>query len=1500
MTSMQKIFLLYFNILSISCYLIGQTCCPEITKSSISAGPCVLVNGGNCNVCKDADVKMSIESGNNLPSGGQVSWYYSTTSGFNPALGQGTLIGNIAIPNTSCDNASSVKFNEIMVKPLSNDDDMTSPTTGEWIELIGPPGTDLGCYIISDGDWAITIPPGYSIPGDGLFVIGFTATAGSEVDLDVAGCGCTTGNINKVLTLDNAGEWLVMFDGFSTIDALQYGSPSLFNTFPFGDLIAAGKIPGADLIGCVQNYTPGFPSFTNFSPTTPAGQTYSRKPDFSGGWAVACATIGKCNSGGKIFPLDLNTNFSGSVCNQTIYLRGLVTPKPTGCSNLLTPQYSIFVSCPVTNITKKLCSFESILVNGNVYDINNPTGQEVIVGGSYIGCDSTVNVNLSFNPEVSSTISGDFTICQGQSVSIPVNFTGTAPYTFTYEINGFFGNVITTSANPYILKLTPNNSIIVTLSDVFDKNNCSGKVSGISNIEVDAPKASLSDIKLKACEGDTVLIPIVLNGYPDFKFTHFLNGKPQPEISTSKNVYFLPVVVNGNTIVGLKEMTDDQGCMAKITGQDTILVSTKIKIQNLVETCYPGNTYDVSFNLSGGDPKTWTIIGAGTLKDSVFTSNSMMGGTTYQFIIKDSTGCSIDTISNNIKCNCFNSAGKMDQTTLHACIDGNVQATYDATGQSLGANDIVLYILHENSGNSPGKIWAQNTSPIFGFVTGMTPEVTYYISAIVGKENPPGSIDLTDECLQTAIGTPVVFHDFPTVSTPLDSKICVGDCIDLNSTLFGNGPFDVNFKLTTNLGTQNLAANGTGSNITYNYCPPINNGQGFSTYTITQIKDKYCTNNMTDDVNIFVGTPTINNLKKDLCIGQTLIVNGNVYSETNPNGIETLPGGNYNGCDSTIVISLNFVQTVVENLNKNICPGTSIVINGTVFDANNTSGSFNFPGGSTAGCDSVLNVKIGFYSINTGQLTKTLCNGESITINGKVYDVNNPSGFENLAGQGWNGCDSIVQIQLTVLPPIFLLYKDTLCKGETLLVNGTTYDFSKPAGLEIFKNGSYTGCDSTVQIQLLFNSEVNATISGPASICASEPVEITFNFSEPGLYDVVYNDGLSGNKTLTGISDGYKLNLGMYASASTVSLVSVTPIDNNCNVILGPALKFTIGTLLADILTNNNYNGYDVSCQGAEDGSAIVLPTNGTAPYTYLWSNGQTNSSINQIAAGNYSVTVSDSKACSVVKTISLSEPKILKLNASSTGAGCDGNIGGQIVISELTGGVDNYTYTLNGSTPQTIASGQIIGNLSAGNYLLVITDANNCQTSELVTIAQGNANNLWVDAGPDLILEANKQWGLAVKTNFIPTQIAWNPPSGLDCASCLNPVVKVDTSTTYTLTLTDDKGCTTSDTININILDPDIIFIPNVFSPNGDGINDKLLIFASDQVKSIKMFEVFDRWGEKLYSALDMPLNDPEFGWDGKLKGQKANEGVYVYYVLVELNNGKQRLFKGDLTLLR
>ncbi len=1498
---MKKILLSALLLVGFIYNISAQSCCPEITKSSVNTGNCIVTNGGSCGMCKDATVSLSLDDGKNLPVGGQLSWYYGTSPTFNPAIGQGTLIGTVSIPSSDCDNASGVKFNEVMVKPANNDDDMSSPTTGEWIELIGPPGTDISCYIISDGDWAITIPPGYSIPSDGLFVIGFTATAGPEVDLDVAGCGCTTGNPNKVLTLDNNGEWLAMFDGTNTIDAFQYGSPSLLNTFPFGDLISGGTIPGAMLIGCVQNYSPGFPSFTNYSPTTPTGQTYSRKPDFSGAWAVSCPTIGKCNTNGNSFPLTLQASFSGLNCNQTIYLKALLTPTPGGCNTVISPTYSLFISCPESEFKKSLCAKETININGTIYDSSNPSGTEIIPGGSYLGCDSIIHVNLNFNPEVTATISGDFQICLGQSVSIPVSFTGTPPFTFTYKLNGLPLNTVTTSSNPYILKFNPPTSGEISLSDLIDKANCEGETFGTVNVDVDAPTATLSGKKYKVCEGDTVYIPVNLFGYPDFKLSYALNGKLQNEITTSQLLYNIPVVVNANTIITIKEMTDDQGCQAKISGQDTIIVTPKIKIKDLTETCYPGNTFDVTIILSGGDSATWKVIGPGTLKDSIFTSSSFTGGSTYKFIIKDTTGCSIDTISNTVKCNCLNAVGTMDQTTLNACVDGTVNAIYNTAGQNLGPGDILMYILHENPGNSPGKIWAQNATPDFGFVAGMTPGIVYYISAVIGKENPPGQIDLSDECLQTAKGTPVIFHDFPSVVLSPDTSVCVGNCVDLSSVISGNEPFDISYDITTNLGTNTFNSANQASNISYTYCPPTSNGQGTTTFTITTIKDKYCTATFTESIKISVGTPTTFNLSKDLCYGQTIIVNGNVYSETNPTGTELLPAANQFGCDSTVFVSLSFVNTVIENLNKTICEGSSITINGTIFDKNNPTGSFTFPGGSVSGCDSVLNVNLFFYPQSKGKLEQTLCAGESLIINGKIYDVANPSGFENLAGKALNGCDSLLEVNLIFLPPVFKLYRDTLCKGESVVVNGTNYDVNKPAGLEIFKNASAAGCDSTVQVQLVFVDELTATLTGPDTICTGQEPEITIHFSQPGSYDVVISDGKGQNFSFTGITDGFTLKPGILTTSTSIGFASVVALTGNCSVTLGQALDIYVGSLPADILAMSDYNGYNISCNGLADGSVQAITTGGTAPFSYLWSGGQTTNIITGVLAGTYTVTITDAGACSVEKSITLTEPQTLSAEFKANPVACNGTSGGSITIIQLSGGTGSYTYRLNGTNqPLPVKDGDVIPNLAEGTYLLSIEDKNGCSINDNIIIEPTSSAGLFVDAGADVTIEANKQWGLEVETNLVPFEINWNPARGLDCINCLNPVVKTDSTTTYTVVITDKNGCTATDSITVFILSPDIVYIPNVFSPDGDGINDRVTVYAGNRVKAIRIFEIFDRWGEKVFSRTDMPANEPEAGWDGKHRGQKVQEGVYVYYLLIELTDGKERLLKGDISLIR
>jgi len=1481
----------------------GQNCCPQITQSSISSGICVLSNGGTCGICKDAPVKLSIYNGKNLPEDGLISWYYSTTKGFNPANGQGTIIGSSSLPTSTCDNASSVKFNEVMVKPPTNDDNFTSGPKGEWIELIGPPGFDLSCYIITDGDWAITIPPGYAIGSDGLFVIGSSSVSGPEVDLDVGGCGCVyspPGFPNNVLTLDNTGEYLLLFDGSSFVDAFKWGTPSLFNSFPFGDLVSSGQIPTADVIGCVKTVPFSFPSFESNSSTTATNETYSRLPDFSGTWQIACPTIGKCNAGVTgIFPLNTDANFNGIQCNQTIYVKAYVTPGKSGCPATLSPEYTLFVSCPVKDLKQTLCSYESIQINGTNYDKNNPKGQEILTGQSYFGCDSTVNVDLKFYPEVTASIIGDQDLCLGQTANITISFTGGAPYTFTYNINGFFGNTITTNSNPYTLQIKPQGSITVDLEEVSDKNLCEGTVMGQAIISIDAPKASLLGIDSTLCAGDTILIPIDLSGYPDFKLSYTLNGKADSIIS-SNNIYYLKLVPTDTLIIALKEMTDDLGCKASLSGIDTLYVRPALEVLNLEEICNPGNTYDVKFILSGGDPSSWSVIGPGILTDSLFSSTGLTGGSSYQFIIKDGSKCNSDTISNTVLCNCQNGVGSMDKNTLHACIDGSVQGLYNNNGELLQSTDILIYILHENSANVPGFIWSSNTTADFSFVAGMIPGKTYYISAIVGKETSPGIIDFTDECIRVAPGTPVIFHDFPSLDLSGDQSICEGNCTDISLYVLGELPFDIKYVITDKLGNQSFNQNLNTASYIQQYCSPANGGSDNITLTVSAVKDLYCSLLLNESFIITVSAPAINNLTKDLCIGQTLIVNGNNYSETNPSGTETITGGSYAGCDSIVNVNLSFVNTVVENYTKSICPDGNIVINGTLFDKNNTSGSFSFPGGSSAGCDSVLNVNISFYTINTGFINQSLCKGEKLIVNGKTYDETNPTGTETLGETSWLGCDSIVNIQLSFLPIANFFYKDTLCKTDIVLINGKQYDFNKPAGLETLKNGSYHGCDSIIQVQLLFINDITASVSGPSSLCPGENAQIVFNFSSPGNYDVDFDDGTGTIVKLNNISDGYLYDLGSLNQNTSISLKNVINLEKNCPLILGPDFTINVDALSASVTILSDYNGFNISCNGASDGSVMATATSGTAPYTYVWSNGSNAAMLDNLGAGSISITITDAKACSYSNTLILSEPLPIQFNFTTDDAGCDGLNGGSLSIETVSGGVQIFSYIIDNGESTLLAGNEIINGINKGVHQFTITDANGCNTTQPFEIKQSISSNLLVDLGPDLFIEQGKQLGLNTSINFNQTQIIWSPVTGLNCSNCLNPVVKPDTSTTYTITVTDKNGCEATDQLRVNIISTDVAFIPNVFSPNGDGINDKLNFFCSDKVMNIKHFAIFDRWGESVYDAIDIPVNDLDYGWDGKQKGQKANSAVYVYYIELTLIDGTVKILKGDINLIR
>ena len=150
---------------------------------------------------------------------------------------------------------------------------------------------------------------------------------------------------------------------------------------------------------------------------------------------------------------------------------------------------------------------------------------------------------------------------------------------------------------------------------------------------------------------------------------------------------------------------------------------------------------------------------------------------------------------------------------------------------------------------------------------------------------------------------------------------------------------------------------------------------------------------------------------------------------------------------------------------------------------------------------------------------------------------------------------------------------------------------------------------------------------------------------------------------------------------------------------------------------------------------------------------------------------------------------------------------------------------------------------------------------------------------------------------------ISWSPSNNLSCTDCLNPTVEqLFENSAYTITITNIFGCETSATINIDVEKDRAIYVPNVFTPNNDGINDFFMIFAgvNAQIVSIRNFHVFDRWGEEVYSSTDFPPNDATYGWDGKLRGQEMNPAVFVYWFEVEFLDGEKVIYEGDVALRR
>lgn len=146
----------------------------------------------------------------------------------------------------------------------------------------------------------------------------------------------------------------------------------------------------------------------------------------------------------------------------------------------------------------------------------------------------------------------------------------------------------------------------------------------------------------------------------------------------------------------------------------------------------------------------------------------------------------------------------------------------------------------------------------------------------------------------------------------------------------------------------------------------------------------------------------------------------------------------------------------------------------------------------------------------------------------------------------------------------------------------------------------------------------------------------------------------------------------------------------------------------------------------------------------------------------------------------------------------------------------------------------------------------------------------------------------------------AWTPPGGLSCTDCPQPVAKPKFNTTYTVVATDVNGCRNSASVEIVVFCREAnVFVPNTFSPNGDGSNDVFYVRGSGLAR-VKGLRIFNRFGEIVFERQNFAVNDASVGWDGTFKGVKLGPDTYIYQLDVFCENSQTVRFDGSITLIR
>ncbi|MBS1687038.1 MAG: gliding motility-associated C-terminal domain-containing protein, partial [Bacteroidetes bacterium] len=326
-----------------------------------------------------------------------------------------------------------------------------------------------------------------------------------------------------------------------------------------------------------------------------------------------------------------------------------------------------------------------------------------------------------------------------------------------------------------------------------------------------------------------------------------------------------------------------------------------------------------------------------------------------------------------------------------------------------------------------------------------------------------------------------------------------------------------------------------------------------------------------------------------------------------------------------------------------------------------------------------------------------------------------------------------------------------------------------------------------------------------------------------------------------------------------------------------------------------------VSCSRDSNGQVTFAVSGGTPGYQYAISpDGVTFSAPNgtgtfsDLKIGTYTGQVTDANGCTTTATATITAPDSVTVTINIDTVKCYGESNGGLIVTSA-GGTPGYTYDFSGGVSNTTGLDQ---NLIAGTYGVTVTDSRGCAQTYQVVVPQPDSLHITITPDHPIVTLGETTVIQAISNSPYEVMYTWSPADGLSNTNASNVTVTTNNDVVYTVTAyinPHGEHCSVVLQVPVTVVSIYNVFVPNVFTPNGDGKNDFFEIYGDKKTFKFVEVSVYDRWGERVFFS-----NDVNFQWDGTFKSAQLEPGTFVYNVTVEFIDGHVQPAKGSLLLLR